>query len=356
MPPRQGDLPLGVAAEDQGVGLPGVGDRHQVDAEPVQDRLELGGQPEPEAGPDLRRERLEVEAGQEVPGPVAVELQVVHRLQERAQGLPRRAEAGGDARGRRDPRLAAGGQHVLADHHADGRVARVGRLGAEALDQCVEVAQAAAGEQPGVLALGQADPLQHDPAAMVRVPDVAVAVGVVGHLLGEHEPAPLHHEGELAGHLAPSAARSLGGMSRRSRHRAAIAKSRRPIAAPANVRIVAFGSVRPSAIVGPGLLGLVLAVRGEPPEPADPPHGLGVEPPVAVGLASQGDRLPGHLVQHHPVALGVIGDAVKRDRLAIQDELELVGQQGRVPLAHLGIEPSRSRQSIALAIRAVDRS
>ena len=39
----------------------------------------------------------------------------------------------------------AGGQHVLADHDADGRVARVGGLGAEALDQGVEVAQGSRG-------------------------------------------------------------------------------------------------------------------------------------------------------------------------------------------------------------------
>ena len=136
-----------------------------------------------------------------------------------------------------------------------------------------------------------------------------------------------------------------------------MAKSRRPIAAPANVRIVAAGSVRPSAIRGPGLLGLALAARGEPPQPPDPPDGLGVEPPSAVGLSGQGDRLPGHLVQHHAVAVGAIGDAVERDGLAIQDELELVGQQGRVPLAHRrGRGRFRSRQSIALAIRPGERS
>ena len=136
-------------------------------------------------------------------------------------------------------------------------------------------------------------------------------------------------------------------MSRRSRHRAAIAKSRRPIAAPANVRIVAAGSVRPSAIAALRLLGLALPAGGELPQPPDPPDGLGVEPPSAVGLSGQGDRLPGHLVQHHAVALGAIGDAVERDGLAIQDELELMGQQRRVSLAHLGVE--------GLQVEAVDR-
>ena len=71
----------------------------------------------------------------------------------------------------------------------------------------------------------------------------------------------------------------------------------------------------------------MLPARGEFPQPPDPPDGLGVEPPSAVGLSGKDDRLPGHLVQHHAVAVRAIGDSVERDGLAIQDELELMGQQ-----------------------------
>ena len=144
--PRERDLPLGVAAEDQGVGLPGVGDRQQVDPEPAKDRLELGGQPQPDAGAVLRRDGVEVEAGQEDFGSIGVEFQLVHRLEERAQRLAGRAQLGGYARRGRHPRVLAGGQHLLADHHADGGVARVGGRGAVALDQGVEVAQGPSGE------------------------------------------------------------------------------------------------------------------------------------------------------------------------------------------------------------------
>ena len=43
-------------------------------------------------------------------------------------------------------RVLAGGQHLLADHYADGGVVRVGGSGAVAFDQGVEVAQRPSGE------------------------------------------------------------------------------------------------------------------------------------------------------------------------------------------------------------------
>ncbi len=46
------------------------------------------------------------------------------------------------------------------------------------------------------------------------------------------------------------------------------------------------------------------------PHSTDPPEGPGIEPPTAVGLSGQGDRLPGHLGKHHAVAFGAIRDAI----------------------------------------------
>ena len=173
---------------------------------------------------------------------------------------------------------------------------------------------------------------------MVGVPDVAVAVGIVRDLLREHEPAPLHHEREL-----PRQLRRLGGAELGRDVAQVQASGRHGEVAPAHrgagERADRRGGVGPAlGHRGPAFLDFPLPAGGEFPQPPDPPDGLGIEPPSAVGLSGQGDRLPGHLVQHHAVAVGAIGDAVERDGLAIQDELELMGQQRRVSLAHRGVE------------------
>ena len=48
--PGEDDLPIGVTTQDERVGLPGIGDRHQVDVEPAKNRLELRSQSQPDAG------------------------------------------------------------------------------------------------------------------------------------------------------------------------------------------------------------------------------------------------------------------------------------------------------------------
>ena len=82
------------------VSLPGIGDRQQVDTQPSQDRLQLGGQPQPDSGLVLGRHRAEVEAAEQDICLIGVELQLVHRLQEGAKHLAWRAEPLGYARRR----------------------------------------------------------------------------------------------------------------------------------------------------------------------------------------------------------------------------------------------------------------
>ena len=127
-------------------------------------------------------------------------------------------------------------------------------------------------------------------------------------------------------------------MSRRSRHRAAIAKSRRPIAEPANERIVAEGSVRPSAIAA-----LRSWISRCPPEASF--LSRPIRPTVSEsnrhrpsGCRARAIGCPATSSSTTRSAVGAIGDAVERDGLAIQDELELMGQQRRVSLAHRGVE------------------
>ena len=284
--PGQRDLPLRVSAEHQRVGLPRVGRREQVDAQVPEDRFELGGEPRAQDRAVVLRERAEVHAADQVPGESVVELQAVGRLQERPQRLARRGEPGGDAtRGPR--RLTCRGQHLLADRDAEQGVPGVGRHAAEALDQGVEVAQRAAAEEPGVLALGQPDAFQQDAAAVVRVPDVAVAVGLAGDLLGEQVGAPLHHEGELARHLGalggPELGRDVAEVEAARGQGEVAAAHRRGGESPDRGRRVGPALGHPRT----GVLCLALGPGGRGAHPPDQGDGRGVEPPSAVGLAGQ---------------------------------------------------------------------
>ena len=90
------------------------------------------------------------------------------------------------------------------DHHTQELVARVGWRVPEPLHHGVEVEERSPVEEPGILAVGLPHPVEHDPAAVIGVPDVPPAVGIADDLLGKHEPAPLDHERELARHLRPT--------------------------------------------------------------------------------------------------------------------------------------------------------
>jgi len=99
------------------------------------------------------------------------------------------------------PFLGAGGGARLQSGH-DQAQAHVPRVGGGGLDGGVHlggVPHGQPGEQPGFLPVGLPDPVQGDAAVPVGVPGVGRAVGPVGNLLAEHEPAPLYDEGQLLG-------------------------------------------------------------------------------------------------------------------------------------------------------------
>ncbi len=147
----------------------------------------------------------------------------------------------------------------------------------------------AAAEQPGVLAIVLANPIDHDPPVMVGMPDVPPAVGITDNFLRKDEPAALDHERELACHLRPSSwLRSLIGTSRRSRQRAAALKSRRPASdQEATHRGLGVGAA--CGQLHASFLDLALAANSCQPHHANLLDSLGVEPPSSVRLPCDSD-------------------------------------------------------------------